>query len=126
LTFWTSLFSLLHLFWIHLFSIIMFTGLVERVGTVVSVVEQDQSESGGNGWTITVGDAADILVDCHIGDSIAINGKVQQRGRWTDRFPRILLLITFTLRHLSDCYRVRSRILQSGCGSWKPAKNEPR
>lgn len=53
----------------------MFTGLVERVGTVVSVVEQDQSESGGNGWTITVGDAADILGDCHIGDSIAINGK---------------------------------------------------
>ncbi|KAI8333565.1 alpha subunit of riboflavin synthase [Chlamydoabsidia padenii] len=52
----------------------MFTGLVERIGTVVSVVEQDQSESGGNGWTITVGDAAPILVDCHIGDSIAING----------------------------------------------------
>jgi riboflavin synthase len=53
----------------------MFTGLVEHVGTVVSVIEHDSSESGGNGWTITVGDAASILGDCHIGDSIAINGK---------------------------------------------------
>ncbi|CAO3581846.1 unnamed protein product [Absidia cylindrospora] len=52
----------------------MFTGLVEHVGTVVSVIEHDSSESGGNGWTITVGDAASILGDCHIGDSIAVNG----------------------------------------------------
>ncbi|KAG2227429.1 hypothetical protein INT45_007454 [Circinella minor] len=52
----------------------MFTGLVEIIGTVVAVVEHDSTESGGNGWTITVGDAAAILDDCHIGDSIAING----------------------------------------------------
>ncbi|CAO3618985.1 unnamed protein product [Cunninghamella blakesleeana] len=52
----------------------MFTGLVEIMGTVVSVVENDSTESGGNGWTITIGDASSILVDCHIGDSIAVNG----------------------------------------------------
>jgi riboflavin synthase alpha subunit len=53
----------------------MFTGLVEIMGTVSSIVEQDSTESGGNGWTITVSDAAEILTDCHLGDSIAINGK---------------------------------------------------
>ncbi|KAK4509442.1 TSPc domain-containing protein [Mucor velutinosus] len=52
----------------------MFTGLVEIMGTVSNIQEQDNSESGGNGWTITVSDAADILTDCHLGDSIAING----------------------------------------------------
>ncbi|KAF7722850.1 Riboflavin synthase alpha chain [Apophysomyces ossiformis] len=52
----------------------MFTGLVEHIGTVVSVIEHDNSESGGSGWTITVGDSAKILTDCHLGDSIAING----------------------------------------------------
>lgn len=52
----------------------MFTGLVEIMGTVSSIQEQDNSESGGNGWTITVSDAAEILTDCHLGDSIAING----------------------------------------------------
>ncbi|KAI7880297.1 alpha subunit of riboflavin synthase [Lichtheimia hyalospora FSU 10163] len=52
----------------------MFTGLVEQIGTVIGISPQDTSESGGNGWSITVGDAASILGDCHIGDSIAING----------------------------------------------------
>ena len=28
----------------------------------------------GNGCTLTVGDAAPILGDCHVGDSIAVNG----------------------------------------------------
>lgn len=53
----------------------MFTGLVEKIGTVADIKELDVSESGGKGWSMTVGDAADILVDCHIGDSICINGK---------------------------------------------------
>lgn len=44
------------------------------MGTVVAVSENDTTESGGNGWTVTVGDATCILDDCHIGDSIAING----------------------------------------------------
>jgi riboflavin synthase len=52
----------------------MFTGIVEHMGTVVAVSENDTTESGGNGWTVTVGDAACILDDCHIGDSISING----------------------------------------------------
>lgn len=52
----------------------MFTGLVEIMGTVSSILEQDNTDSGGNGWTITVSDAAEILDDCHLGDSIAING----------------------------------------------------
>lgn len=54
----------------------MFTGLVEIMGTVSSIQEQDNSESGGNGWTITISEAAEILSDCHLGDSIAINGRV--------------------------------------------------
>lgn len=52
----------------------MFTGIVEYMGTVVAVSENDTTESGGNGWTVTVGDATCILDDCHIGDSISING----------------------------------------------------
>lgn len=52
----------------------MFTGIVEHMGTIVAVSENDTTESGGNGWTVTVGDASCILDDCHIGDSIAING----------------------------------------------------
>jgi riboflavin synthase len=52
----------------------MFTGIVEYMGTIVAVSENDTTESGGNGWTVTVGDASCILDDCHIGDSIAING----------------------------------------------------
>ena len=52
----------------------MFTGLVEIMGKVSSIKEQDNTESGGNGWTITISEATEILTDCHIGDSIAING----------------------------------------------------
>ncbi|CEI99332.1 Putative Riboflavin synthase, alpha subunit [Rhizopus microsporus] len=52
----------------------MFTGLVEHMGLVSSIQEFDTSESGGNGWTLTISNAAEILTDCHLGDSIAING----------------------------------------------------
>ncbi|KAI8981844.1 alpha subunit of riboflavin synthase [Mycotypha africana] len=52
----------------------MFTGLVEVMGTVSNIKEMDTTESGGNGWTITISNAVEILTDCHIGDSIAING----------------------------------------------------
>jgi len=52
----------------------MFTGIIEHMGTVASIDEQDNSESGGNGWSITIGDSAIILSDCHLGDSIAVNG----------------------------------------------------
>ncbi|WFD33686.1 riboflavin synthase [Malassezia cuniculi] len=49
----------------------MFTGLIERIGRIVSVSPPDASS---NTYSITVGDAAPILDDCHIGDSIAVNG----------------------------------------------------
>ncbi|PVU94633.1 hypothetical protein BB559_002951 [Furculomyces boomerangus] len=52
----------------------MFTGIVEIVGTVSELSWNDSSESGGNGVSLTIGDASKILDDCHIGDSIAVNG----------------------------------------------------
>lgn len=52
----------------------MFTGIVEQIGTVSDVSPLDKSESGGNGFSVTIADAAPILTDCHMGDSIAVNG----------------------------------------------------
>lgn len=72
----------------------MFTGLVEIMGTVSSIKEQDNTESGGNGWTITVSDAAEILTDCHLGDSIAINGK-KKRKLGSLIFFALLMLTNF-------------------------------
>ncbi|KAI0695613.1 hypothetical protein BC835DRAFT_1406145 [Cytidiella melzeri] len=46
----------------------MFTGLIEHLGTV-SAIEHD-----AGGCTLTISDSAPILDDCHIGDSIAVNG----------------------------------------------------
>ncbi|KAH8102397.1 Lumazine-binding protein [Cristinia sonorae] len=46
----------------------MFTGLIEHLGTV-SAIQRDEG-----GCTLTISDAAPILVDCHTGDSIAVNG----------------------------------------------------
>ncbi|KAF9270666.1 Lumazine-binding protein [Marasmius fiardii PR-910] len=46
----------------------MFTGLIERLGTV-SHIEVDSQ-----GCTMIISNAAPILDDCHIGDSIATNG----------------------------------------------------
>lgn len=53
----------------------MFTGIVEILGKVTNIAPLDDSESGGQGFSITIGNAAEILGDCHLGDSIAINGK---------------------------------------------------
>lgn len=52
----------------------MFTGIVEILGKITSIVPLDSSESGGQGFSITIGNAAEILGDCHLGDSIAVNG----------------------------------------------------
>lgn len=52
----------------------MFTGIVELIGTVADYQTQDTTESGGNGVSLTIKDAAPILGDCHLGDSIAVNG----------------------------------------------------
>lgn len=52
----------------------MFTGIVEHIGTVSEYKEFDETTSGGNGVSVTIEDAAPVLSDCHIGDSIACNG----------------------------------------------------
>ncbi|KAG0352780.1 Lumazine-binding protein [Gamsiella multidivaricata] len=52
----------------------MFTGIVEILGKVTDIAPLDFSESGGKGFSITIGEAAEILGDCHLGDSIAVNG----------------------------------------------------
>ncbi|GMM56263.1 riboflavin synthase [Maudiozyma humilis] len=52
----------------------MFTGIVEIMGTVAEYNPLDTSASGGQGVSVTIKDAAAILGDCHIGDSIACNG----------------------------------------------------
>ncbi|ORX69566.1 alpha subunit of riboflavin synthase, partial [Linderina pennispora] len=52
----------------------MFTGIVECMGKVVEFAPLDTSESGGNGSSLTISGAEQVLSDCHLGDSIAING----------------------------------------------------
>ncbi|PGH06557.1 riboflavin synthase, alpha subunit [Helicocarpus griseus UAMH5409] len=52
----------------------MFTGLVEKIGTVTSLDPQDLSASGGGGTSLTISDCEEILADCKLGDSIAVNG----------------------------------------------------
>lgn len=52
----------------------MFTGIVEHIGTVLEYIEVDNSDVGGSGVSVVVGDATKILTDVHIGDSISING----------------------------------------------------
>ncbi|TCD65434.1 Riboflavin synthase alpha chain [Steccherinum ochraceum] len=46
----------------------MFTGLIEHLGTVTTIARDE------GGCTLTIGDSAPILDDCHVGDSIAVNG----------------------------------------------------
>ncbi|AQZ13273.1 RIB5 (YBR256C) [Zygosaccharomyces parabailii] len=52
----------------------MFTGIVEHIGTVVDFKTFDGTQSGGQGASVTITDCTPILGDCHIGDSIAVNG----------------------------------------------------
>jgi riboflavin synthase len=53
---------------------LMFTGLIETIGSVLEFKAQDSSASGGNGVSITVGDCSQILADVALGDSISVNG----------------------------------------------------
>ncbi|KAF8641196.1 hypothetical protein AX17_000831 [Amanita inopinata Kibby_2008] len=46
----------------------MFTGLIEQLGSVTAI------DLNGDGCTLTIGNATVVLDDCHIGDSIAVNG----------------------------------------------------
>ncbi|CAO1615413.1 unnamed protein product [Sympodiomycopsis kandeliae] len=52
----------------------MFTGLIELLCPITAVEPLDSTQSGGGGYSITIGNATDILTDCSIGDSIAVNG----------------------------------------------------
>lgn len=52
----------------------MFTGLVEKIGKVTTVDSQDTSAGGGGGASLVISDCAEILTDCHLGDSICVNG----------------------------------------------------
>jgi len=62
----------------------MFTGLIEHLGTVSSI----NRDSGG--CTLFISQSAPILDDCHVGDSIAVNGACltvtefhkEQEGGW--------------------------------------------
>ena len=51
-----------------------YKGQIEHMGSVSEIVPLDRTESGGGGWSITISDAAPVLNDCHIGDSICCNG----------------------------------------------------
>lgn len=59
----------------------MFTGLIEQLCTVTDIQALDSSVAGGGGHSITVGNAQEILTDCNIGDSIAVNGKCTHQHR---------------------------------------------
>ncbi|KAJ1727062.1 Riboflavin synthase alpha chain [Coemansia biformis] len=52
----------------------MFTGIVECMGRVVEFSRLDTTTAGGNGASLTIAEAGAVLGDCHLGDSIAING----------------------------------------------------
>ncbi|ODV95517.1 hypothetical protein PACTADRAFT_42692 [Pachysolen tannophilus NRRL Y-2460] len=62
----------------------MFTGIVEHIGTVLEYTPFDDTASGGNGVSLTVSDAAPILNDVHLGDSISINGVCLTVTEFTD------------------------------------------
>jgi len=52
----------------------MFTGIVELLAPVIAVEPLDVTKAGGGGYSLALGECAGILADCHIGDSIAVNG----------------------------------------------------
>ncbi|WWD05500.1 riboflavin synthase, alpha subunit [Kwoniella europaea PYCC6329] len=51
----------------------MFTGLIEHMSTI-SAINDPSSSNSTEGFTFTISDSAPILGDCHIGDSICVNG----------------------------------------------------
>lgn len=52
----------------------MFTGIVEAIGTIKEYKPFDDTKSGGQGVSVTIENASKVLRDCHIGDSIAVDG----------------------------------------------------
>ncbi|WVW80375.1 riboflavin synthase, alpha subunit [Kwoniella bestiolae CBS 10118] len=55
----------------------MFTGLIEHISRISQIHDPSSSSSSSasnEGFTFTISDASPILGDCHIGDSISVNG----------------------------------------------------
>ena len=52
----------------------MFTGIVEQMGNISKVSQIDSTESGGGGFSLTIGNANLVLQDVLLGDSISCNG----------------------------------------------------
>ncbi|KAK1783709.1 hypothetical protein QBC45DRAFT_1509 [Copromyces sp. CBS 386.78] len=52
----------------------MFTGIVEEIGEVTTYTPNDPSSKNGTTLTITLPSSSSLLSDCHLGDSIAVNG----------------------------------------------------
>ncbi|RPA85243.1 riboflavin synthase [Ascobolus immersus RN42] len=63
----------------------MFTGIVEAIGTILTHDHHPPTESATpSGSTLTITDAATVLPDCHLGDSIAVNGVCLTVTAFTD------------------------------------------
>ncbi|CAG9970655.1 unnamed protein product [Clonostachys byssicola] len=60
----------------------MFTGIVEEIGTISQVNNNDHT--GGTSLTITLPQNSQLLTDCHDGDSIAVNGVCLTVTNFTD------------------------------------------
>ncbi|KFY24094.1 hypothetical protein V493_05450 [Pseudogymnoascus sp. VKM F-4281 (FW-2241)] len=58
----------------------MFTGIVEILGVVSSLSASDASGA----TTLTISNAAPVLIDCHDGDSISVNGTCLTVTSFTD------------------------------------------
>ncbi|KFY61614.1 hypothetical protein V496_04964 [Pseudogymnoascus sp. VKM F-4515 (FW-2607)] len=58
----------------------MFTGIVEILGVVSSLSPSDAS----GGTTLVISNAAPVLIDCHDGDSISVNGTCLTVTAFTD------------------------------------------
>ncbi|KAK3389088.1 hypothetical protein B0T20DRAFT_457060 [Sordaria brevicollis] len=52
----------------------MFTGIVEEIGEVTTYTPNDPLSKNGTTLTITLPSSSSLLSDCHLGDSIAVNG----------------------------------------------------
>ncbi|TPX74214.1 hypothetical protein CcCBS67573_g04502 [Chytriomyces confervae] len=52
----------------------VFTGIVEHMGTISAIVEVDNTWGGGSGLSMTFVDSKPILDDVKIGDSIMVSG----------------------------------------------------
>ncbi|KAJ1651716.1 Riboflavin synthase alpha chain [Dispira simplex] len=52
----------------------MFTGIVEKIGTVLELTSPESVQMGDQGVSLTVNDVGELLNDAQLGDSMCING----------------------------------------------------